>query len=87
MLLPLFDRKPELRLRKRPVAMTLGVIYFGGFLILWMAGRQLTSVDPGVDLRPGDPREQVAPIRAPEPTEAESADAEPAENGEEEANR
>jgi len=87
MLLPLFDRKPELRLSKRPVAMTLGLIYFGGFLILWMAGRQLTSVDPGVDLRPGDPTEQVAPIRAPEPTEAESADAEPAENGEEEANR
>ncbi len=74
MALPLFDRSPELRLRRRPVALALGILFFGGFLILWMAGRQLTSVEPGVDLRPGDVREEVQP-RSPEvePPQAESS--------------
>lgn len=43
MLLPLFDRKPERRLRYRPIAVVLGVIFFGGFLFLWLAGRQLSG--------------------------------------------
>jgi quinol-cytochrome oxidoreductase complex cytochrome b subunit len=60
-LLPLFDRKPEQRLRRRPAAMALGLLFFGGFLILWLLGRQLTSVEPGVDLRPGDARELQVP--------------------------
>lgn len=61
MALPLFDRSPEVRLRRRPVALGLGILFFGGFLVLWMAGRQLTSVEPGVDLRPGNVSEQPQP--------------------------
>jgi len=84
MMLPLFDRKPELRPSKRPVAMTLGLVYFGGFLVLWLAGRQLTSVQPVVDMRPGDPQEQVEQLRPSRDLESE---ADQAENpSEEEAN-
>jgi quinol-cytochrome oxidoreductase complex cytochrome b subunit len=86
MMLPLFDRKPELRPSKRPVAMALGILYFGGFLILWLAGRQLTSVQPGVDLRPGDPQVQVEQPR-PSQEAGDDSEADPAEEpSEEEAN-
>ena len=85
MMLPLFDRKPELRLSKRPVATALGVVYFGGFIILWLAGRQLTSVQPGVDLRSGDPQEQVEPLRPSQEAGSESETDQAAEPSEEEA--
>jgi quinol-cytochrome oxidoreductase complex cytochrome b subunit len=74
MALPLFDRSPELRLRRRPIALALGILFFGGFLVLWMAGRGLTSVEPGVNLRPGNPTEEARSQRS----EAESPQAEPA---------
>lgn len=74
MALPLFDRSPELRLRRRPIALALGILFFGGFLVLWMVGRGLTSVEPGVNLRPGSPTEEVRPQRS----EAESPQAEAA---------
>ncbi len=64
-LLPLFDRKPERRLRRRPVVVALGILFFGGYLIAWLAGRQLSSVQPGVDLRPGEMQERVLPRRLP----------------------
>ncbi len=43
-LLPLFDRSPERRLRKRPMVATLGVVFFLGFAVAWVAGWQLRSV-------------------------------------------
>jgi quinol-cytochrome oxidoreductase complex cytochrome b subunit len=64
-LLPLFDRKPERRMRRRPLAVALGLIFFGGFLIAWLAGRQLASVPPSADVRPGEPEEIVAPRPSP----------------------
>jgi quinol-cytochrome oxidoreductase complex cytochrome b subunit len=76
MLLPLFDRKPERRLRRRPVALVLGLLYFGGFVIAWLAGRQLTSVQPTVDLREGSVQERVQVPPSGEATE----------NGERESN-
>ncbi|MGH7668120.1 MAG: cytochrome b [Gemmatimonadaceae bacterium] len=42
-LLPLVDRSPERRLQKRPIVASLGVIFFLGFGIAWIAGRQLRS--------------------------------------------
>ena len=42
-LLPLFDRSPERRLRKRPVVGSIGVVFFLGFVIAWMAGHHLRS--------------------------------------------
>ncbi len=50
-LLPLFDRRPERRLRKRPLALALGLVFFAGFLVAWVAGRQLESLPPGTHLR------------------------------------
>lgn len=43
--LPLFDRSPERDLRRRPVVAGLGVAFFFGFLLLWIVGSQLHSVD------------------------------------------
>ncbi len=49
---PLFDRDPERSLRRRPVVATLGLLFFTGFLVAWMAGYRLRSVPlrpaPGV---------------------------------------
>lgn len=45
-LLPLFDRTPERSLRRRPAAAALGLIFFVGYVALWIAGRQLRSVPP-----------------------------------------
>jgi quinol-cytochrome oxidoreductase complex cytochrome b subunit len=85
MLLPLFDRSPERRWRRRPIATALGLVYFGGFLILWLLGRQLTSVEPTVELRRGDSQEQVREIPAVSEPGAEAVGEEPAANGEGEA--
>lgn len=64
-LLPLFDRRPERRLRRRPVILALGVVFFGGFLVAWLAGRQLRSLPPGTQLRSGDRVESVTEIPVP----------------------
>lgn len=63
--LPLFDRKPETRLRKRPLVAAIGLLFFGGFLVFWLAGRQLTSVEPRTSLRPGEAPELVGQPQTP----------------------
>jgi quinol-cytochrome oxidoreductase complex cytochrome b subunit len=45
-LLPLFDRRPEQRLRKRPVVATLGAVFVLIFAVAWVAGRTIGSVPP-----------------------------------------
>ncbi|MGE5760341.1 MAG: cytochrome b [Gemmatimonadota bacterium] len=45
-LLPLFDRAPERRLRRRPVVAALGVVFYLGFTVAWLAGRQLRNMPP-----------------------------------------
>lgn len=70
-LLPLFDRRPEQRIRQRPVALALGIVFFGGFFILWLVGRQLTSVEPSVDLLPQSRQEEVV---SPSATPSKPAD-------------
>jgi quinol-cytochrome oxidoreductase complex cytochrome b subunit len=60
-LLPIFDRKPERRISRRPVAAVLGGLFFAGFVVLWLVGRQVTTVEPGARLRPGDVPEQTQP--------------------------
>ncbi|NIR43348.1 MAG: DUF4405 domain-containing protein [Gemmatimonadetes bacterium] len=77
-LLPLFDRRPERRLKRRPVILILGVVFFGGFLIAWLAGRQLRSLPPGTQLRPGSGIESVTeepgPAAPPETEDAPQGD-------------
>ncbi len=40
-LLPLFDRSPESRLSRRPLALTLGVLFILGTIVAWFAGHRL----------------------------------------------
>ena len=62
-LLPLFDRKPERRWRRRPVATLLATIYLVGFLVAWAVGRNLESVHPSGSLGPAL-EERVLPPEA-----------------------
>lgn len=43
-ILPLVDRHPERKLRRRPLVAALGFVFFIGFLVAWVAGRQLRAV-------------------------------------------
>jgi len=52
-LLPLFDRDPERRLRRRPAVAALGAVFFLGFIAAWLVGRQLRSVPPRGPVAPG----------------------------------
>lgn len=52
-LLPLFDRRPERHLRRRPVATAIGLVFFLGFVGAWAAGRHVRSLPPGSYLVPG----------------------------------
>ena len=43
-LLPLFDRTPERSLRRRPAVAAIGILFFFGFAIAWVAGFRLRTV-------------------------------------------
>jgi ubiquinol-cytochrome c reductase cytochrome b subunit len=45
-LLPVFDRRPEVRLRRRPIILALGLLFFLGYLVAWGVGRQIRSLPP-----------------------------------------
>lgn len=40
-LVPLFDRRSERGLRKRPAVAALGAVFFVGFFVAWLVGRQV----------------------------------------------
>ncbi|OYV62394.1 MAG: hypothetical protein B7Z72_15225, partial [Gemmatimonadetes bacterium 21-71-4] len=63
-LLPLFDRTPERRLRNRPIVGSIGVIFFLGFLVAWGAGHHLRArpISASGELAP-----YVQPIAQPGP--------------------
>jgi quinol-cytochrome oxidoreductase complex cytochrome b subunit len=46
--LPLFDRRPERRVRRRPVVAILGVVFFVGLGSAWLVGRRVGSLPPTV---------------------------------------
>lgn len=81
-MLPLFDRHPERRLRRRPLVLALGVAFFGGFLVLWIAGRQLQSLPPGTDLRSGEAATRVVPGEPPADATGSEDEQESGEGGE-----
>lgn len=60
-LLPLFDRSPERALRRRPAVAVLGVVFFLGFGVAWIAGYQLRTV-------PVATSGELAPFTAPAST-------------------
>lgn len=46
--LPIFDRGPERRLRRRPVVAVLGAFFFATFVALWFVGHRERTLPPGV---------------------------------------
>jgi ubiquinol-cytochrome c reductase cytochrome b subunit len=68
-LVPLFDRHLERPLRRRPVVATLGMVFFLGFVVAWVAGRQLRAMPPRIEavqtggLAPVAPESAAAPLR------------------------
>ena len=60
-LIPLFDRKPERHMRKRPVVVGVGLLFFVGFIALWLLGRQIGSLPPSADLGEARAGEQMVP--------------------------
>jgi len=60
-LLPLFDRGPERRIRKRPVVAVLGLLFFGGFVVLWLVGRGIGSLPPSEGIGQEERQERVVP--------------------------
>ncbi|HSM11989.1 MAG TPA: cytochrome b N-terminal domain-containing protein, partial [Lysobacter sp.] len=60
--LPLFDRDPERHLRKQPLPLALGIIFFAALLVGWVAGRRIRSVSPAVAPAIQTPGEVGAPI-------------------------
>ena len=66
-LLPLFDRRPERRIRKRPVVAALGLAFFGGFLVLWALGRGIGSLPPSEGIGQVERQERVVPARSGTP--------------------
>ncbi|MDH3459240.1 MAG: cytochrome b N-terminal domain-containing protein, partial [Gemmatimonadota bacterium] len=72
--LPLFDRAPERRWRKRPVATALGVAFFTGFVALWIVGRAIGSVPPTGRTAPPESRLEALPlVEEPGPSEGSPA--------------
>jgi quinol-cytochrome oxidoreductase complex cytochrome b subunit len=66
--LPLFDRAPQRRLRERPVVATLGMVFFLGFLVAWVAGRQLRAFPPrATEGVVAPPAPSTLPMPAPMP--------------------
>jgi quinol-cytochrome oxidoreductase complex cytochrome b subunit len=65
-LLPLFDRRSEKRMSRRPLVAALGLIFFLGFLAAWLVGRQIHSlpVEAGIDA--GILEERAVPTPPPE---------------------
>lgn len=64
-LLPLFDRGPERSVRRRPAVAALGLIFFIGYVVLWIAGRQLRSVPPSERPVSGAAEERSVPETPP----------------------
>jgi quinol-cytochrome oxidoreductase complex cytochrome b subunit len=66
---PLFDRRPERSLRRRPVVATIGVVFFLGLLVAWIAGRNLRSAPPSALGRQAVEQSPLVPA-APQPATA-----------------
>lgn len=52
-LLPFADRGAEYRLRRRPLVLALGVLFFAGFLVAWAVGARQSYAPSSATVRPG----------------------------------
>lgn len=61
-LVPLFDRRPERSLRKRPAVAALGAVFFVGLFVAWLVGRQIEGYAPTTpEAEPAVPAEAAPP--------------------------
>ena len=49
-ILPLVDREADTPLRRKPVVLGVGLLFFLGFLAFWAVGRQIDSVPPSAEV-------------------------------------
>jgi len=86
-LLPFADRGAEYRLRRRPLVLALGVIFFAGFLIAWAVGARQSYEPTSATVRPGVHAEALPSSGAAAPSAevaepgVEADDPEPADDG------
>lgn len=64
-ILPLVDRDADTPLRRKPVVLGVGLLFFLGFLAFWAVGRQIDSVPPSTEVERRILEERAIP--APEP--------------------
>jgi ubiquinol-cytochrome c reductase cytochrome b subunit len=50
-ILPLVDRDADTPLRRKPVVLGVGLLFFLGFLAFWAVGRQIDSVPPSSEIQ------------------------------------
>lgn len=72
---PIFDRDPERRLRRRPVVATLGLVFFLGFGVAWWSGRQLRTVPLSSTGEVHTLQQPAAPATGPKPAATDSTGA------------
>jgi quinol-cytochrome oxidoreductase complex cytochrome b subunit len=70
MVLPLLDRGAETSLKKRPIALALGLVFFLGFVVFWGLGRYVGSLPPGARVEASVLEERAIPT----PTSAERSE-------------
>jgi quinol-cytochrome oxidoreductase complex cytochrome b subunit len=49
-ILPLVDRDTDTPLRRKPVVLGVGLLFFLGFLAFWAVGRRIDSVPPSTEV-------------------------------------
>jgi len=74
-ILPLVDRDSETDLRRKPLVLGVGLLFFLGFLAFWAVGSQMNSVPIGVEIETRILEERVIPT-PPEPAAEPGGDAE-----------
>ena len=60
-ILPLVDRDAESSLRRKPLVLSVGLLFFLGFLAFWVVGRQIDAVPPSAGIETRILEERVIP--------------------------
>jgi quinol-cytochrome oxidoreductase complex cytochrome b subunit len=67
-ILPLVDRDTENRLRRKPVVLGVGLLFFLGFLAFWAVGRRMEAIPPTTAIEARILEERAIPApNSPEP--------------------
>lgn len=61
-ILPLVDRDAESSLRRKPLVLSVGLLFFLGFLAFWVIGRQIDAVPPSAGIETRILEERAIPM-------------------------